>query len=155
MKTLVRRKSSPRLQGFSYTGSYAYLVTINTFKEMPYFSDQENARSCRGQLLRRAEMHSFRVHAYCFMPNHLHLIVQGESDQADLRAFIQGFKQVTAFHFKRRTGHQLWQRSYHDHVVRKEEDLQEMAEYIWNNPVRAGLVNHRDAYPFSGPFGQT
>jgi putative transposase len=130
-------------------------MPVNTSGRVPYFKDAERARFCRDQLLRYAEVHSFHVHAYCFMPDHLHLLVQGGSGQADLRQFLQRFKQVTGFHFKRARGQQLWQRSFHDHIVRKEEDLQQIAEYIWNNPVRAGMVESWDAYSLSGPFGQT
>ncbi len=68
---------------------------------------------------------------------------------------MQRFKQVTGYGFKRRLGQPLWQRSYYDHVLRGEEDTEDVAEYIWNNPVRAGLVTDRDSYPFWGPRGQT
>jgi hypothetical protein len=44
----------------------------------------------------------------------------------------------------------LWHKSYHDHVVRSEEDLLQIAEYILGNPVRAGLVESAAEYPFSG-----
>jgi len=45
----------------------------------------------------------------------------------------------------------LWQISYHDHVLRRNQDLLAAARYIWDNPVRAGLVQSRTEYRFSGP----
>lgn len=42
------------------------------------------------------------------------------------------------------------QRSFYDHVVRREEGLQEIARYILNNPVGKGLVERADQYPYSG-----
>jgi putative transposase len=42
-----------------------------------------------------------------------------------------------------------WQRGFYDHVLRKEEDTRAVAEYIINNPVRAGLVKTWRDYPFS------
>ena len=45
---------------------------------------------------------------------------------------------------------QLWQRGYFDHIVRREEKLGQVAEYILNNPVRAGLVRDWAQYQFSG-----
>lgn len=155
METLARRKSSPRLRGFSYAGTHAYMVTINTFAGAAYFQDVEVATSCCDQLLAQAATHEHDILAYCLTPNHLHLLVQGRSEDAELGKFIRTFKQITGFHFKQRTGRLLWQRSYYDHIVRSEEDLRKLSEYIWNNPVRAGLVEDRNDYPFSGPIGQT
>jgi len=44
----------------------------------------------------------------------------------------------------------LWQKGYYEHVLRDEEDSKEIAFYIIANPVRAGLVQSPDDYPFSG-----
>jgi REP element-mobilizing transposase RayT len=44
----------------------------------------------------------------------------------------------------------LWQRRHHDHVIRDAESLQDIYEYILNNPVRAGLVEHPDEWPWAG-----
>jgi hypothetical protein len=48
---------------------------------------------------------------------------------------------------------QLWQRSFYDRVLRVQGDLEDVARYIWGNPVRAGIVDDWDKFPFSGPFG--
>jgi hypothetical protein len=84
------------------------------------------------------------------MPDHLHALVLGRHDAADLIRFVQRFKQVTAFDFKRETGLRLWQQSFYDHVLRVEEDLADVAAYIWANPVRAGLAAQPDEYPLLG-----
>lgn len=42
----------------------------------------------------------------------------------------------------------VWQRPYHDHAVRREEDLNAVIGYLLNNPVRAGLVEGSHDYPF-------
>ncbi len=126
------------------------MVTINTRRGSPVFRRQDVVRHCEKQLLDVARQHGFDVLAYCFMPDHLHVLLQGSADSR-LVSFMQRFKQVTGYGFKRRRGQPLWQRSYYDHVLRREEDKEEMAQYIWNNPVRAGLVTSLDEYPFSGP----
>jgi putative transposase len=154
MTELVARKSSPRLQGFAYEGPDAYMLTLNTQSHQRHFADRRVVQDCTHHLYSSAARHGFTILAYCFMPDHLHLLVQA-SDGSRLVSFVQHFKQVTGYGFRRRTGQKLWQRSFFDHVVRKEEDLREIADYIWGNPVRAGLVESREAYPFSGPFGQT
>ncbi len=99
----------------------------------------ENAARCTG----------FRLLAYCFMPDRLHLLVEG-SEGSDLAQPMKTFKQATSFSHKHRTGRVLWQRSYYDHVLRGPHDLRPAVEYSLANPVRAGLVEDPSEYPFSG-----
>ena len=145
------RKSSPRLKGFDYTGTYAYLITMNAADRLPHFTSPALVDSCLGRLSDLAERHSFEVFAYCFMPDHLHLLLQGTSENSRLDRFMRQFKQITSYHFQQQAGSGLWHRSYHDRVLRHEEALSDVANYIWHNPVRAGLANSREDYPFSGP----
>ena len=83
------------------------------------------------------------------MPDHLHMLVQA-SDGSHLAGFMKTFKQLTSFQHKRRTGRLLWQRSYYDHVLRGQHELQAAVDYIAYNPVRAGLVEAAADYPHSG-----
>jgi putative transposase len=98
-----------------------------------------------------AEETNFEILAYCFMPDHIHLLVQGTAESSRLDRFMQRFKQLTGYHYKQRAGRQLWRRSYHDRVLRRDEDVHSAADYIWHNPVRAGLAASREEYLFSGP----
>ena len=103
-------------------------------------------------VLEEVASHSgFAVVAYCFMPDHLHLLLAGEEDSA-LKDFMnmKMFKQRCGFYFKRRYGTPLWQPSYYDHVLRKEESLEQVVRYIFENPVRRGLVSDWRGYPFLG-----
>ena len=52
--------------------------------------------------------------------------------------------------WKRENASTLWQRSYFEHVLRDEEDTIGVAKYILENPVRAGLVERPEAYPYLG-----
>jgi putative transposase len=145
------RRSSPRLQTFDYTGPYAYSITINANDGLSHFNENRFVRFCIKALHEKATMHAFEVLAYCFMPNHVHLLVEGLTESSRLKPFIQQFKQLTGYAFKQEQGLGLWHRSYYDHVLRKEEDLQAVAAYIWSNPVRADLVENAEEYPYSGP----
>ncbi|MSQ61309.1 MAG: hypothetical protein EXR43_01840 [Dehalococcoidia bacterium] len=143
------RRSSPRLSNFDYLGPYVYSLTISTaarddFRMASFVDD------CTQLLGTISAKHGFDVLAYCFMPSHLHLLVKG-SDGSSLPAFMKQFKQGTGYRFRRRFGRPLWQRSYYDHVLRRDEDIRVAADYIWNNPVNAGLTSTREQYPFMGP----
>ncbi len=145
----IHRKRN-RLQHFDYSGSYAYSITICCCDKNNYFTCKSTVLSILDSLNSISSEMDFFILAYCFMPNHLHILTTGGED-ANLINFIKKFKQVSGYNFKKITEEKLWQKSYHDHVVRKEEDLNSIAEYIFNNPVRKGLVENHDDYPFLGP----
>ena len=91
------------------------------------------------------------ITAYCFMPDHVHLIVEGREDTSDLRRFIARAKQYSGFEYARR--HQqdrLWQRYGFERVLRTDESTQVAVRYVLENPVRKGLVEHPRDYPFIG-----
>jgi len=92
----------------------------------------------------------FTVLAYCFMPDHLHLLMEGRTESADLPGFVHQAKQRSAFRFKARFGTRLWQPSYFDRVLREDDDPRAVARYILENPVRSGLIGEPGGYPFSG-----
>jgi putative transposase len=145
------RRSSPRLGSFEYTGPYAYYLTLNTDAGRAYFREDRFIRFCMNVVNEKAAANSFELLAYCFMPNHVHLLVKGLAESSRLKPFIQQFKQVTGFAFKTDHRRPLWHRSFHDHVARAEEDLHAVAAYIWNNPAKAGIVKRIEEYPYSGP----
>jgi len=102
------------------------------------------------QILRAARRFEFEVLAYCLMPDHVHLLVHGRSEGSDLHCFIKRAKQSSGQIYACGARRPLWQDSYHDRVVRPEENLSAIARYIIENPVRAGLVTSVLDYPFVG-----
>jgi putative transposase len=92
------------------------------------------------------------VPIYCFMPDHLHVMLKGLGEGADALAAMSKFKLLSGLWFDRK--HMAgWQVNFHDHVVRGYEDWREHAKYISRNPVRAGLVGDPFDYPFTGAIG--
>ncbi len=138
------------MPSFDYTGSYAYHIILTTSGRAPAFSSIPVANACASRLEQVADKVSFRILAYCFMPDHVHALVLGRDNSANLLTFVQRFKQATSFYFKRRTGRQLWQQSFYDRTLRAEDDLPGIAEYIFANPVKAGLAAEAGGYPLSG-----
>ena len=146
----MKLRKSPRLAHFDYVGPFAYSLTLVTRDRAPLFREQRVVDAILHCLTRSYTRYGFSLHAYCLMPDHLHLLVSGDKDSS-LRDFVHRFKQLSGLRYKQEHGAQLWQISYHDHVLRRDEDLQALARYIWDNPVRAGLIQDRNEYPFSGP----
>lgn len=138
------------LTGFSYIGFHRYSLTFRTFEHHEHFLSSANVNVVLPQILRGAEEHQFAVLAYCFMPDHLHLLVEGTRDDGDLRRFVARAKQYSGFHFSQFTGLRLWQRYGFERVIRDREDTRVVVRYIINNPVRKGLVDSPEEYPFWG-----
>lgn len=100
-----------------------------------------------------AEKYSCIVLVYCFMPDHLHIVVQGINPQADTLRLMNEFKQKTGFWFARQGGKYRWQKDFHDHILRSDENVRDHVIYIANNPVRQKLVQCVSEYPFTGSIG--
>jgi putative transposase len=147
---MTKLRTSPRLKGFDYAGPFGYSLSLVTRGRAPTFSDACIVQAVLECLALSCARYGFSLQAYCFMPDHLHLLVSGQ-DGSSLTDFVRHFKQLSGHRYKREHGAPLWQISYYDHVLRREEDLLAVACYIWGNPVRAGLVQERSEYPFSGP----
>jgi putative transposase len=143
-------KCAPRLRGFSYRGMHRYFLTICVEHRDCVFTDMAPIEPVRTALQRTAIDFDIAVIAYCFMPDHLHVLVEGTSERANLREFVRVFKQRSSFQWKRRHGQTLWQRSYFEHVLRGEEDTVAVARYLLSNPVRAGMVSSPEEYPLLG-----
>ena len=126
------------LHNFSYAGLHRYSLTICTSRRQRVFVNREAVDLVLWQLLQSASRSGFAVIAYCFMPDHLHLLVEGTDDHAALNEFARVFKQCSAYHWKSAFGSQLWQRSYFEHVLREGESPVKAARYILANPLRAG-----------------
>ena len=92
----------------------------------------------------------FAILAYCFMPDHLHLLVEAQTETSNLLKFAHATKQRTGHEHRHRSSEPLWQKGYFEHVLRDEELTPVVAKYILANPVRAGLCSLPGDYPFSG-----
>ena len=141
---------APRIRGFNYLGRHRYALTICVHLRRPVFMDSELVARVLDEIRRAAVKEGFDVNVFCFMPDHVHLLVEGLSDEANLTRFVKSWKQRTGFEYSQRTGMHLWQVGFFDHVLRSEESLQKHALYILGNPIRAGLSRTLGEYPFAG-----
>jgi len=122
-----------------------YLVTTVTHQREPLFT-QWNSSCPVARALH--QLSQADLLAWVLMPDHLHCLVQ--LDDGSLSNFMQKLKSLTALSFnkaRKRTG-KVWQSGFHDHALRRDEDLKAAARYLVANPVRAGLVSSVRNYPF-------
>jgi len=135
----LRYRKSPRLKDFEYEGAYAYFVTIVTRARHRAFILPRHAHIALAALHESLSKQQFTAHAYCLMPDHLHLLVSGTATSR-LTDFVHHLKTISGYRYKQAARRPLWQISYHDHVLRREEAIGDVARYIWENPLRAGLA---------------
>ena len=138
-----------RLSPEVYNGPATFSVTVSTAGRAPLFRNPATVHLCESALSETASRHDVDVLAYCFMPDHLHLVLEAR-EGANLIRLMKAFKQLSGYRHRRSTMQPLWQKGYYDHALRKEEDVNQVVEYIVHDPVRAGLADSSHGYPFSG-----
>ncbi|MDO8437143.1 MAG: transposase [Nitrosomonadaceae bacterium] len=125
-----------------------YLVTACTHHRAPLFQDWRAGRLVVAEMRRLHELSQVESLAWVVMPDHWHWLLQlGEMiDLAQVMNVIKGRSAMAVNRSLGRTG-PVWQRGYHDHALRHDEDVRVVARYVIANPVRAGLVAHVGEYP--------
>jgi REP-associated tyrosine transposase len=138
-----------RLRGHSYVGASRYHVRTSTFERHAAFAEPDTVATVKAQLLRESEQQYFAILAYCFMPDHVHVLLEALDERASLCALVRRWKQASGFWYAKRHGRTLWQSGYFDRVLRREETTQLIANYIVANPIKAGLATRVGEYPFA------
>ena len=154
------KSRSLRLKDFNYASpGVVYHITIGTNGKQKIFINPAINRQIINILKDSAKLYGYKLVAYCLMPDHLHILLQAGNSPKDLKEFVRGFKsycsvvspETTNKHRDRSHDaiamkRKLWQRSFYEHILRREEDIADVSEYILNNPVRRGLVEERGQY---------
>lgn len=117
---------------------------------MPCFRVEADYSVYLALLQQLSARHACSVHAYCLMTNHIHLLLTPPSSAA-CTALMHGVAQRYAQYFNRRherTG-TLWEGRFRSCLVQSSSYVLACYRYIEMNPVRAGIVAHPSAYPWS------
>ena len=120
----------PRVKGFDYRGPRRYFVTVCTHRRLQWLANVEDARHFAEQISPFFEARGFAVLAYCLMPDHAHLLLEGVVETADFAEAMRAWKQRTGYDWKRRHGTSLWQAGFHDRVLRSEDDTPAVVRYV-------------------------
>jgi REP element-mobilizing transposase RayT len=86
------------------------------------------------------------------MPEHLHILIKGTKESSDTWRVITQFKQRTGYWLSKHTTAD-WQKNFFDRILRSDDALSTQVWYIVNNPVRRGLVEKWEDYPYTGSIG--
>ena len=85
------------LKTFDYLGPHRYFLTVCTFERRSRFTIAAPVHLVRTQIWRASSDEHMAVIADCYMPDHVHLLVQGQAEHSDCRRFISRAKQFSGF----------------------------------------------------------
>lgn len=147
--TKMRKPRLPRLE-WLYTKRLVYFITTNTHERQKLLdcaaADEAFVRFSEGATTR-----GVLVGRYVLMPDHLHLFAAFTEDAISLSAWVQSLKVKLAQALRAHgRGAPYWQKDFFDHVLRSAESYAEKWEYVRQNPVRAGLVERAEDWPYQG-----
>jgi REP element-mobilizing transposase RayT len=145
------KRKRTRLKDFDYSENGAYFITICTKDKNCLFSpvgaDSISARTIEKTFLETIERYpQAECPIYVIMPNHIHAIItiiRADMESAPtISEIIQTFKRYATLEYIKLVKEgivppfekQIWQRSFHDHIIRNEQDYLEIWKYIENNP---------------------
>jgi REP element-mobilizing transposase RayT len=152
METKYPKRKSPRLKDFDYATPNAvfFLTSCAEFGRQVFINPDFNFQ-CVDYIKEERARLGHAVYVYCLMPEHLHLLSSPLESSIPVTEYMGGLiSKITRLSWGYGFTGKLMQRSFYDHVVRKEEDLRQIALYILNNPVRKGLVERWEDHPYCG-----
>jgi REP element-mobilizing transposase RayT len=98
--------------------------------------------------------HGWRIGRFVIMPDHVHFFCaeQPAGAKRTLTQFMDYWKEWTSKGLSAACSlsQPVWQRQFFDHVLRHEESYSEKWSYVRDNPVRAGLVERWEDWPYQG-----
>ena len=144
MREEVRKRM--RLRDFDYSSEGAYFLTLCLQKKLSLFENHQAKEMVEKWIVEiENKYENVTVDCYVVMEDHVHLILFiTEGNQISLSEIMKWFKTMTTNEYIRGVRDRvyepfekkLWQRSFYDHIIRNDEDLNEKREYVMNNPAK-------------------
>ncbi len=153
---LVKHKHLRRLERI-WIDSPIYFVTTCTKNRRQILVCEEVASILIDEWRAAHPRHGWAVGCYVIMPDHVHFFCRPEHDATALSEFVGNWKSYTSRKINALSPPRsapsattLWQREFFDHVLRSSESYSEKWHYVFENPVRAGLVSSADEWKYAG-----
>src|ERR1700680_3224653 len=125
-----------------------FFITTVTWQRTPLFRHTQSAQLMMDVLEHYREQKRYALHEFAIMPDHLHLLLT-PALEISLERAVQLIKGGFSYRLGKAKRGLVWQESFTNHRIRDEQDCARHAEYIRMNPVRAGLAERPESYPYS------
>lgn len=147
------QRKKNRLENYDYSSCGAYFLTICTSNRRNYFWNSVGAIIDRPQNVELSQYGTIAdsaienissvypeilVESYVIMPNHIHLLLRVRSDEFGRPMVAPTMQRVVKQlkgYISKRIGESIWQKSFHDHIIRNREDYEKHIRYIYENPI--------------------
>jgi len=134
-------------QRHSIQNDVIMFITTNMYDREPVFENDAYAREAIETLYRVQNMRPFILYGFVVMPDHCHLLLRVLSPET-ISKIMQVFKSAVPLNIGTQS---IWQRRFNMQIP---DDPKAVLHYIHMNPVKAGLVNTPEAYPWSSACGK-
>jgi putative transposase len=126
-----------------------FFATTKTIRGIALLQSERNAALMIDVLRSYVAAGKFRLHDFVVMPDHIHLLITAGGDMTIEKA-MQFIKGGFSFRLKKETGYleEIWQRGFSETRVKDRRSFLQHREYIAQNPVKAGLVDAPERFPF-------
>ena len=135
------------------TEGAAYHVTSRTNGKIPAFESHLGRKIMLVTLANAKEKYGFRLHNFCIMPTHIHLLITPGSG-TNLSRIVQWIKTRSAkrWNFTNKSKDHLWGERFFARQIKDLTDYLFVQNYIDQNPVRAGLVSNSPDWEAGGAY---
>ena len=133
----------------------SYFVTTKASQNRALVRVTEIAETVVQTLQHYRHRGEYLLHEFVLMPDHLHVLITPSSNNS-LEKVMQFIKGGSSYHLHQRRGQKidLWHAGFHDWTIRDAADWIAKAQYIRWNPVKAGLVERPEDWPYSSANGK-
>jgi len=131
---VARRRQS--LSDFDDSTNGAYFITICTFARLPILTGRCRDEVEQALIQLPARFAGTDLDDHMLMPDHLHAILWLEDARESLPTIVQAFKSITTVRLNRlKPLGRVWQRGYYERVIKNDDELASVREYVQNNPL--------------------
>jgi REP element-mobilizing transposase RayT len=133
-----------------FTDAPVYFITASTEKRRHLIANDRSHEVLR-RFCMLARDRGVLVGRYVLMPDHFHLFVCIPPGAVGLSMWMKSLKNTMSKHWREDgIGAPHWQKGFFDHLIRSSESHAEKWKYVRENPVRAGLVERAEDWPYAG-----
>lgn len=136
----------------NYVPGGTYFFTQVTEKRIPYLGSEENSYALFEVIKKVQISMPFELLAYCFLPDHIHLLIKLPDQDSDFSYRTREVKRLFTVFLRKKANDlnlKIWQDRFWEHTIRDEKDMKIHFDYIHYNPVKHGLSDSFDGWKWS------